>query len=176
VYKAWAIRVDDFLAGCAALGVPDGLNVVDCGYNAGNFHGFVPAHSKTDNFKAKLTRNVREIDTRFFQDLNNDGHKQDGEVLLDGLQVTWTDPLGASNKKSSYYAPELDIRHEAHVEAIEDGRHYISIADQPGCKVGLVHIGENGIDLESGPQTVGVDITAKMKEITVFLYVACTPL
>ena len=175
VYKAWAVRLDDFLAGCAALGVADGLNVVDCGYNGGNFHGFVPAHSKTDNFKVKVTRNVREIDTRFFQDLNNDGHKQSNEPLIDGLQVTWTDPLGGTNKKSSYYAPGLNIYHEAHVEAIEDGRHNITISDQPGCTVGLVHLGENDIDLEVGPQTVPVDVTAKMKDTTIFIYVACTP-
>ena len=51
VYKAWVVRLDDFLAGCAALGVPNGLNVVDCGLSAGNFHGFIPRHTKTDNFK-----------------------------------------------------------------------------------------------------------------------------
>jgi len=66
-YKAWVVRVDDFLAGCAALGAANGLNVVDCGQSPGNFHGFVPRHTKTDNFKVGQQNN-REIDTRFIDD------------------------------------------------------------------------------------------------------------
>jgi hypothetical protein len=34
-YKVLVTRVEDFLAGCAALGVNDALNVVDCGYAGG---------------------------------------------------------------------------------------------------------------------------------------------
>src|SRR5687768_4214353 len=51
VYKAWATRVEDY--GC----FPD-LSQVDCGVGT---HGFIPSHSKTDNFKVKDTP-VREID------------------------------------------------------------------------------------------------------------------
>ena len=50
-YKAWVVRLDDFLAGCAALGENNGLDVVDCGQAPGNYHGFIPRHTKTDNFK-----------------------------------------------------------------------------------------------------------------------------
>jgi hypothetical protein len=173
VYKAWAVRVEDFLAGCAALGRANGLDVVDCGYNAGNAHGFVPAHSKTDNFKAKLTTLIREIDTRFFQDLNHDGWRTENEPWIDGLQVTWTDPLGGSNVKFSYFLPALDINHEAHVEAIEDGRHQILIADQPGCVVGTVY--RDGRVFGAGAMVVPVDITSKMKATTIFIDVACQP-
>src|SRR5712692_6173276 len=59
-YKAWATPVADFLDGCAGLGVSNGLAVVDCGRSAGDLHGFVPRHSKTDNFKVKGVN--REID------------------------------------------------------------------------------------------------------------------
>jgi hypothetical protein len=186
VYKVWAIRVRDFLDGCNALmtttkrkGVPGsqtfdgGLDVVDCGFNAGNAHGFIPSHSKTDNYKVKATF-IREIDTRFFTDSNLNGQKDDSEPWMDGLFVTWTDPLGGTNKKHSYWAPGLNIFHEAHVEAIEDGVHKIELADQAGCVVGHVHV--DGAEApQDGPQTVGIDISKLIKEKTWFIDVACVP-
>lgn len=42
VYKVWITPIDDF------EGYP---TIVDNGYSPGNFHGFIPAASKTDNFK-----------------------------------------------------------------------------------------------------------------------------
>lgn len=164
VYKAWVDRVDDFLAGCAALGVGSGLDVVDCGYNAGNFHGFVPAHCKTDNFKVKAGQ-IREIDTRFW-DVST------GQVL-DGRTVTWTDTLGASNKKWSYYVAAWDV-HEAHVEAVENGTHHILIANQAGCNVGGIQV--NGVWLPTdGPQIVDVAIKPGNKDYTVMIDVECLP-
>src|SRR5262245_34304867 len=65
VYKVWVTFASDYK--CP-------LNRVDCS-GRGAKHGFVPAHSKTDNFKVK-DAGVIEIDTRFFRDLNKDGHKQ----------------------------------------------------------------------------------------------------
>src|SRR5262245_2848466 len=64
VYKAWIVEVQDFLDGCAEFGVANGLNVVDCGHDPGNAHGFVGGHHKTDNFKVK-NEPPREIDARF---------------------------------------------------------------------------------------------------------------
>jgi hypothetical protein len=93
-YKVHATRVADFLAGCAELGVADGLSVVDCGYSGGNFHGFVPAHSKTDNFKVRVG-GPREIDTRFFADRDNNGIKGNDEPWIDGNKITWTDTASA---------------------------------------------------------------------------------
>jgi hypothetical protein len=172
VYKAWVVEVNDFLAGCAALGVPNGLAAINCGFKGGNAHGFVPAHSKTDNFKVKATP-IREIDTRFFNDLDGDGHLTEGEPWIDGLQVTWRDPLGGSNKKSSYWAPHLNVFHEAHVEAIEDGTHSITIDHQPGCLVGVIHVAGDHL-AASGAQTIDVPISKRDKEITIFIDVACT--
>src|SRR6266699_877703 len=54
-YKAWATPVANYLEGCAALGVSNGLDVVDCGMTGGDVHGFIPSHSKTDNFKARCS-------------------------------------------------------------------------------------------------------------------------
>lgn len=174
VYKVWAVEVGDFLAGCAALGVTNGLDVVDCGKAPGNFHGFLPADSKTDNFKVGVHK-IREIDTRFFNDLNNNGRKDSIEDWIDGLQIKWMDPLLASNVKSSYENLTLDIHHEAHVEAVETGVHHIVIGDQKGCAVGAVRA--DGILTQvKGAQIVKVPIRESMKKSTIFIDVACTPL
>ena len=150
----------------------NGLGVVDCGRAPGNLHGFLPSDSKTDNFKVK--GRVREIDTRFFNDLNGNGYKGGGEEWIDGLLITWMDPLLGSNKKFSYLNVALDINHEAHVEAIEDGVHQILISDQPGCTVGAVYV--NGVQTSvNGPQIVQVPVRASFKEGTIFVDVACTP-
>lgn len=159
VYKVWATRVDDFLAGCAALGVQNGLDVVDAGLKPGNFHGFVPAHCKTDNFKVKEKAPIVEIDTRFW-------NAATGEIL-DGLAVTWTDTLGSSNKKWSYWAPELMVYHEAHVEAIEVGTHTITIQNGPGYKINHIHH-PNGTTI-NGAGEVKVHIKSLSKDLTVFI-------
>ena len=156
-----------------ARGVANGLDVVDCGpKTGGNAHGFIPSHSKTDNFKVKETK-VREIDTRFFNDQNGNGWRDNNEPWIDGLQITWTDTLGASNRKSSYYNAALNVNHEAHVEAVEDGTHQITIDHQPGCTVGGVFIDGEWAP-QDGPQTVNVVISKRDREITVFIDVGCT--
>lgn len=127
VYKAWVVRLGDFLLGCAALGVNNGLDVVDCGQSAGNLHGFIPRHTKTDNFKVGRTNNL-EIDTRFFDDATG--------ATLATKGIKWTDTLGGTNNKHSYNDPSWWTRdYVAHVEAVEQGTHQITIDDQTGCKV-----------------------------------------
>lgn len=158
VYKAWAVRVDDFLAGCAELGVANGLAVVDCGYNAGNFHGFIPAHSKTDNFKVKSEQSA-EIDVQFF---NSNGDQ------LDGMSINWRDTLGVSNRKWSklvYWGKT----HVAHVEAVEDGYHQVQIPNQLGCTVSRIkHEGRWLRD--PGPQTITVRINNGTKNNNLYYY------
>lgn len=166
VYKVWATKYDDFLNEC--------LDVVDCGRSPGYLHGFKPSYSKTDNFKVTEGPPL-EIDTRFFNDLNSNGKKEQGENWIDGLQIKWRDPLLASNMKSSYENLSLDIHHEAHVEAVESGMHQIEITDQTGCDVGAVYV--NGqITAVDGPQIVQVPIRGNMKEGTIFVDVACKQL
>jgi len=158
VYKVWVVRVENFLAGCAQLGVANGLDVVDAGRAPGNLHGFIPGYTKTDNFKVRRVPIV-EIDTRFFD--NTTG------AQLDGLVVTWVDTNGASNKKWSYWAPQLQVFHEAHVEAVEAGVHTIVIADQPGYKIQSVVLPDGTVRL--GSQTVPVRIPNTNKDLTVFI-------
>lgn len=160
VYKVWVTRIEDFELGCADLGLTlaQGLAAVDAGTKPGNKHGFIPAHSKTDNFKVKQVPIV-EIDTRFYNAANGQ--------ILDGLGVTWIDTLGASNKKWSYWAPHLMVYHEAHVEAIESGTHTIIIEDGPGYKINHIHL-PNGKTV-NGPATVKVNIPNLRKDLTVFI-------
>ena len=161
-YKVWATSQANYLAGCAALGVPNGLAVVDCGFRAGVAkHGFIPSDSKTDNFKVGPTV-PQEIDTRFFDTSGN---------VIDGLGITWTDPNGATNNKWSYYAPNLDIYHEAHVEAVDQGTNLITINNQPGCTVGEVDL--LGSYYGFGPQTVPVKVTGTQKTFTLRVDVHC---
>jgi hypothetical protein len=166
VYKVWATKVEDYLCSLA---------VVDCGFTAGsNVHGFSPSDSKTDNFKVR-NRVPQEIDTVFFSDTNGNNYwDEDTEPALDGLSVTWTDTLGGKNNKSSYYRPDLDVNHEAHVEAPEPGAHRIAINNQPGCNVGIVYV-DSMRQPESGPQEVTVNFPKTTKNLTIFVHVQCLP-
>jgi hypothetical protein len=166
VYKAWVTFESDYLAFC------NNENNADCNAR-GTFHGFGPSHSKTDNFKAKSAP-IREIDTRFFQDVDGDGFFTDGvDNWLDGMQVTWTDTLGASNLKSSYLNLALDVHHEAHVEGVENGTHRIAIASQSGCaNVGQITV--NGVLIGAGPQTISVKVAASDKTLATQIWAACS--
>lgn len=164
VYKVWATMEANYLDGCNQLGIANGLAVVDCGYKAGvAVHGFIPDASKTDNFKVKEGV-AQEIDTRFYD-------YSVSSLPLDGLGVTWTDPVGGSNHKWSYYAPQLNVYDEAHVEAVTPGTHYIRIDDQPGCVVYQVTL--NGSIVARGATTVAVKVPSTSKAFSIPIVVSC---
>jgi len=183
VYKAWVTRVEDFLLGCQELGKPasTGLDLVDCGVKTqGNAHGFIPSHSKTDNFKVKNTRLIREIDAIFYRDANNNGaYDWYVETQLSGLHMIWTDTLGVKNPKHSYFLPTFNIT-AAHAEAVEEGIHYVTIPDLTtlGCTVGRIYVGDvNHYLPTTGPQTIKVDLSNLSnsdKDVSVQVWVACT--
>lgn len=112
VYKVWVSLTSDL--DCAARG---------------NKNCFVPRFSKTDNFKVDATAIV-EIDTRFWA-------PGESEALL-GMAAGWIDTNGAANVKYSEYAPQLLAFREAHVEAVEQGTHTITLSHQPGCTIDYV--------------------------------------
>jgi hypothetical protein len=156
-YKVWLTPLSSYQCD---------LNEVSCDTgNPGETFGFIHSESKTDNFKVRGV--IDEIDTRFFDYAG---------TRLDGRGIRWIDTHGASNDKYSYYAPEIDVNHEAHVEAPEVGVHYIALADQPGCTVGEVYV--DGVkQKKTGPQTVSVRITQALKKkgtFTIFVDVFCT--
>jgi hypothetical protein len=163
-YKVWVSSQADYLDGCALLGVANGLapGVVDCGFKTkGNAHGFVPRHTKTDNFK--VFGQPREIDGRF--------HAPNGDIL-DGMEVTWTDTLGASNNKFSYLDLEHDVHHEAHVEDVENGTHTFTINNQVGCTIGAIYV--NGVKQpKSGPQTISITVKSSFTSGTIFYDIYC---
>jgi hypothetical protein len=147
VYKVWVTPTE----------------LLDCDA-PGNKHCFVPADSKTDNFKVKQGA-IIEIDTRF--------HGSSG--LIDGASVTWSDTLGASNKKYSEYNPRVLAFHEAHVEAAEAGTHTITISDQALCTIDHAQ-GPDGATYQptNGSVTVSVSVANNTKkDATYFVDVDC---
>jgi hypothetical protein len=154
-YKVWVTMVTDYAC------YPD-LSQADC-TASGSKHGFIPADSKTDNFK--VGGSPLEIDTRFYP-------SGDYGAWIDGLAITHTDPLGGTNVKWSYYAPSIDVNHEAHVEDAEVGTHYITIGNQPGCTVGHVSVASQTLS-KTGPQTVAVNVRGTEKVNTIFVDVEC---
>jgi hypothetical protein len=157
-YKAWATPVANYLDGCAALGVANGLSVVDCGTTGGDVHGFIPSHSKTDNFKVKNNSVNREIDTGF--------RDQNGNLIL-GICETWIDTLGVVNTRCSETDAAIGVIGLAHVEQVENGVHQIVITGQAGCPnfTGSVsaYVGGKLTTIQTfiGPGPVTLDIQVK---------------
>lgn len=160
-YKAWVVRVEDYILGCDLLGVASGqeLEQVDCGFDPGNDHGFIPAHSKTDNFKIR-SKVSREIDTKFVNE---------NAQPMDGFGVTWFDTLGASNRKWSYFQPNFG-EHIAHIEAVENGTHLVRIENQTGCTVSWIDALGTTF---GGPQTIQVNIKQGDRDLSVYITVHC---
>lgn len=155
VYKVWVTPLEDFPQECLAT--------VAC--SATRTNGFVPAHSKTDNFKIRSVP-IREIDAVFVDPVTG--------LFRPGVRVTWIDPLGATNIKWSYYVTFWNII-EAHVEGVEDGVHQIVLEDQPACTIGDIYVGPWSQEtyLGTGPQTVTIPIRGHQKEVSEFVKVHC---
>ena len=162
-YKVWITPLSDFEGECGDIETA----VLEC-------DGFLGGHIKTDNFKVRGS--IQEIDTRFFPDLNRNGIQDlPWEQFMDGLGITWFDTVGGSNRKWSYYNPSIMVFHEAHVEAVEKGRHKILIQNQTGCTVGTVYKAGKKLP-KKGPQSVSVNVPQDFKgSDTVFIDVACLP-
>jgi hypothetical protein len=101
VYKVWATPVDMF------VGDPE---LVD---NDAYFHGFVPAWSKTDNYKVRRGKPFVPpvIKVKKFDDSDADGIWDTEEVEIAGWAVDVTDPLTVTN---SYFTP-------AEIQAMPEG-------------------------------------------------------
>lgn len=90
MYKAWVTPTNQF------LGDP---NLVDNACGHGCFHGFVPAFSKTDNFKVKAPGQPPTacMGVYKFIDANGNGIREpgSGELRIGGWGFFVFDPLGA---------------------------------------------------------------------------------
>ena len=152
VYKVWVTFTEDY--GCTHL-------------ENGCKHGFLPRHSKTDNFKVQDVP-IIEIDVYFFKNGQS----------LEGYGITWIDTLGASNTKWSYYSAFWNVV-EAHVEGLEVGDHHIVLENQEGCTVGAIYEG-NWEELSRGdtyvgwgPQTFVFPIRNSNKATSPYLRIYC---
>jgi hypothetical protein len=69
--------------------------------------------------------------------------------------------------------PDIQAFHEAHVEAVENGKHKITLLNQPGCKIGAVSKAAKLLNTK-GQQDVFVNIPEDFYgSDTVFIDVAC---
>jgi hypothetical protein len=88
VYKVWVTPVGKF----------DGNpNLVDNSCGRGCFHGFIPAWSKTDNFKVKGGAGGACLTMLKVIDTNGNGYADYPDDPLRVWPITITDPLGTSN-------------------------------------------------------------------------------
>jgi hypothetical protein len=138
--------------------------LLDCSA-PGNKNCFVPRYSKTDNYKVR-SGPIVEIDTRFT--------RPGVEGYIDGLAITWTDTLGATNRKFSEYNPAILAFHEAHVEAAEQGNHVITISNQPGCTISTAQASGRTYAPVGGTVTVPVSVkNHQLGDATYFVDVTC---
>jgi hypothetical protein len=101
VYKVWITPVDKY----APIDEFDPTgdkheDVNNEGYAPGNFHGFLPAWSKTDNYKVKKHGKPYVppmITVRKFHDKNINGIQDIDEETIEGWSVDVTDSLGVTN-------------------------------------------------------------------------------
>ncbi|MHC4931948.1 MAG: hypothetical protein ACYTGV_07155 [Planctomycetota bacterium] len=98
VYKVWVTRVEDFAGKWDDDYVPTkgGIPVNGEYYAPANYHGFIPAKSKTDNYKVKhrgKTPEPAELTIRKFHDSNVNGIWDAGEDEITGWSVSVVDPL-----------------------------------------------------------------------------------
>jgi len=89
VYKAWVTPVGDGTIGGG--GFVGDITQVDNPCGPGCFHGFIPARSKTDNFK------VGEKEPRFCLNVHKAFQDKNGTVGVANWEIFVTDPLGVTN-------------------------------------------------------------------------------
>jgi hypothetical protein len=100
VYKVWATPVADYAGdpNYAPTAKKDKVNGEN--YEPGNYHGFIPAKSKTDNYKVKKKGKPvtpPDISIFKFEDLNGNGLWETNEPALSGWPIYVTDPLDIMN-------------------------------------------------------------------------------
>lgn len=163
VYKVWITPVDAYapINEFNPLG-PKSQSVNSEGYAPGNYHGFIPRWSKTDNFKVKKRPFVApEITVRKFHDENANGIKDEGEVEIIGWEVGYTDPLGLSD---TLFTPETIL-------AAEPGT-YTFVEDTPSGTLQTVSILDGAIQslYPTADPTVVVEVAGDSGETHEIIY------
>ena len=119
-YKVWVTPVGDFVGNA---------NIVDNGYNPGFFHGFIPAASKTDNFKVRARKSVCLTIIKFLD--NGDGRYTLGEPYLN-WPITVTDPLGAQIQGLVWTADPTTQQPILRICALAPGNYTVTEQDNDG--------------------------------------------
>jgi hypothetical protein len=112
VYKAWVTPVEDYAGDPNFVPTDKGDAVNGENYQPGNYHGFIPAKSKTDNYKVKQPGKPftpPEITVLKFHDKNLNGVQDAGEEDVTGWRVDFTDALGIAD---TLYTPETVLAAE----------------------------------------------------------------
>ncbi len=109
VYKVWVTPVDRFVGDPSSVDNPE------------FFHGFVPAWSKTDNYKVrKRKRDTSDpplLRLRKFHDADMSCSWGDGEEEISGWPITVTDSLGVTN---TYFTPATVVVASGTWTAVEE--------------------------------------------------------
>ena len=127
VYKVWLTPVADYAGSYPddCLGEKGACNVRGENWQPGNAHGFLPARSKTDNFKVKYKGKpflAPEIRVKKFHDANLNGFQDAGEENLPGWTVYFRDP---ADNENTLYTPEVVVAGEA-------GAYVFTESNRPG--------------------------------------------
>ncbi|MHC4939770.1 MAG: SdrD B-like domain-containing protein [Planctomycetota bacterium] len=124
VYKVWVTPVEDYDGKWGVNYVPSsggkGIPVNGEHYAPGNYHGFIPAKSKTDNYKVKArgkTPTPAELTVRKFHDSNVNGVWDTGEAEITGWAIHIRDPLGVEQTE---YTKVLVLAEPAGVWTIKE--------------------------------------------------------
>ena len=164
VYKAWVTRVEDYAGqpGFIPTDKKDAVNGEN--YQPGNYHGFIPAKSKTDNYKVKQPGKPYippEITVLKFHDKNLNGVQDAGEEDVTGWAVDFTDPLGVAD---ILYTP-------ATVLAAEPGA-YTFVESTPAGTLQTVSILDGVIESSypSADPTVTVNVAGDSEETHTVIY------
>jgi hypothetical protein len=113
VYKVWMTPEDAYIGDLDLA--PHGGKKADVAgehWEPGNFHGFVPSESKTDNYKVQKKGKPYiqpTLSVLKFHDANINGVKDEGEVFIDSWGIAIADPEGGSN---SFWTPVLATVYE----------------------------------------------------------------
>lgn len=165
VYKVWITPVDDYTgdptAGCPTKG---SCNINGEGYSAGDFHGFLPAASKTDNYKVKYNGkpySAPEISIYKFHDADMDGTWDSDESGVTGWTVYVTDPLGTEN---------IELTPSTIVAAVDGD--YVFEEDQPAATAQTVAYLDGVIDSQhpTASATVTVNVAGDSGETHEVIY------
>jgi hypothetical protein len=103
VYKAWVTPIAQF------LGDPTKVDSPNASCKNGCFHGFVPAFSKTDNFKVGSGPGAACLTVWKNIDVDGNGLRNSPPDYSTPWPVTITDPLGASNTFFTPFGTGKDV-------------------------------------------------------------------